>query len=84
MGETQAKPAVPDFETALKRLEEIVRKLESGELPLDSALELFEEGIQLSRFCSSTLERAERRVEILLKTENGQMQAAPFQPEHER
>ena len=84
MGETQAKPAVPDFETALKRLEEIVRKLESGELPLDSALELFEEGIQLSRFCSSTLERAERRVEILLKTENGQMQAAPFQAEHER
>ena len=49
----------PDFETALKRLEEIVKKLENGELSLDSALELFEEGIKLSRFCHTTLEQAE-------------------------
>jgi exodeoxyribonuclease VII small subunit len=84
MAETHGNTSPPDFETALKRLEEIVRKLESGELPLDSALELFEEGIQLSRYCSSTLERAERRVEILLKNEAGQLRATPFESEHER
>ena len=73
----------PDFESALKRLEEIVKKLESGELSLDSALELFEEGIKLSRFCHTKLEQAERRVEILLKTESGQTRAVPFEAENE-
>jgi exodeoxyribonuclease VII small subunit len=76
-------PEAPDFETALKRLEEIVKKLENGELSLDSALELFEEGIKLSRFCHSKLEQAERRVEILLKNNSGQPQAIPFETEHE-
>ena len=75
--------AMPNFEAALKRLEEIVRKLEGGELPLDTALELFEEGIQLSRFCNTTLEAAERRVEILLKSDSGQPRAVPFEAEHE-
>lgn len=76
-------PDAPDFETALKRLEEIVRKLESGDQSLDSALQLFEEGIKLSRFCHSKLEQAERRVEILLKNESGQLQAVPFEAENE-
>jgi exodeoxyribonuclease VII small subunit len=74
-------PEAPDFETALKRLEEIVKKLESGDQPLDTALQLFEEGIKLSRFCHSKLEQAERRVEILLKNESGQTQAVPFETE---
>jgi exodeoxyribonuclease VII small subunit len=73
----------PDFETALKRLEDIVRKLENGELSLDSALELFEEGIQLSRFCHGKLDSAERRVEILLKNSAGQIGPAPFAAEDE-
>lgn len=76
-------PDAPDFETALKRLEEIVKKLESGDQPLDTALELFEEGIKLSRFCHSKLEQAERRVEILLKNESGQAKAVPFETENE-
>ena len=76
-------PDVPDFESALKRLEEIVKKLESGDQPLDTALELFEEGIKLSRFCQSKLQQAERRVEILLKNESGQTQAVPFETENE-
>jgi len=76
-------PEAPDFETALKRLEEIVKKLENGELSLDSALELFEEGIKLSRFCHGKLEQAERRVEILLKNNSGQPQAVPFETENE-
>ena len=74
----------PDFETSLKRLEEIVKKLENGELSLDSALQLFEEGIKLSRFCHTKLEEAERRVEILLKNSSGQPQAVPFESENEQ
>jgi exodeoxyribonuclease VII small subunit len=73
----------PDFESALKRLEEIVKKLETGELSLDSALELFEEGIKLSRFCHTRLEQAERRVDILLKSDSGQVRAVPFESENE-
>ena len=59
----------PDFETALKRLEEIVKKLETGELSLDSALELFEEGIKLSRRLSQVLDESEKRIERLVEKE---------------
>ena len=83
MADAPQSPAVPNFEAALKRLEEIVKKLESGDLALDSALELFEEGIKLSRFCHTTLGQAERRVEILLKNESGQVRAVPFEAENE-
>ena len=74
----------PDFETSLKRLEEIVKKLENGELSLDSALQLFEEGIKLSRFCHTKLEEAERRVEILVKSSSGQPRTAAFESENEQ
>ena len=79
---SETPEATPDFETALKRLEEIVKKLEGGDLTLDSSLELFEEGIQLSRLCHVKLGQAERRVEILLKTSEG-AQAVPFESGHE-
>jgi exodeoxyribonuclease VII small subunit len=77
-------PETPDFETALKRLEEIVKKLENGELSLDSALQLFEEGIKLSRFCHTKLEEAELRVEILVKNSSGQPRAVAFESENEQ
>ena len=77
-------PDAPDFETALKRLEEIVKKLESGDQSLDSALQLFEEGIKLSRFCHTKLEEAERRVEILVKNSSGQPRAVAFESENEQ
>ncbi|HLQ76523.1 MAG TPA: exodeoxyribonuclease VII small subunit [Terriglobia bacterium] len=80
---SETPEAAPDFETALKRLEEIVKKLEGGELTLDSSLELFEEGIQLSRLCHVKLGQAERRVEILLKNSAGEPQVAPFETGHE-
>jgi len=83
MADAPQSPAAPNFEAALKRLEEIVKKLESGDLALDSALELFEEGIKLSRFCHTTLGQAERRVEILLKNESGQVRPVPFETENE-
>ncbi len=66
------------FEDALEKLEDIVRKMEAGEMPLDDALKSFEEGIKLIRFCSSKLEDTQRRVEMLLEKENS-MQLKQFQ-----
>ena len=74
---------IKDFESALKSLEEIVAQLESGDLTLDRALELFEEGIKVSRYCSSKLDEAERKVEILIKTADGRIKEAPFSEEAE-
>ena len=80
----KADPArAPNFEQSLGRLEEVVRKLDSASLPLDEAMKLFEEGMQLSRDCQKQLEEAEARVEILLKKAGGAMAAQPFDPEAE-
>lgn len=68
---SDADPRPVEFEQALAELEEIVRTLERGDLPLERSLELFERGVQLSRFCHGRLEAAERRIEIL--TERGQL-----------
>jgi exodeoxyribonuclease VII small subunit len=69
------------FETALARLDEIVQELEKGELPLEQSLKLFEEGVKLARICSTRLEEAERKVEILLKDKAGNMTVQPFEEE---
>jgi len=66
------------FEEALRELEEIVNRLEQGDLPLEEALQLFEQGVKLSRLCHSRLDEAQKRVEILLKDESGKMTAQPF------
>ena len=66
---------IKDFEAALAELDSIVKKLEEGDLPLEQSLQLFERGVQLSRFCHARLEEAERRIEIL--NERGQLQPAP-------
>ena len=68
---------MPKFEECLQRLEKIVDELEKGDVPLERALALFEEGIQLSSSCRTELEDAEGKVEILLK-QNGKLQAEPF------
>jgi exodeoxyribonuclease VII small subunit len=62
----QAGTGEPSFEDALRRLSEIVEKLEDGELPLEDSLQLFEEGVRLARTSQSRLDAAERRVEELL------------------
>jgi exodeoxyribonuclease VII small subunit len=62
----------PTFEAALKRLEEIVQKLEKGELPLEESLSLYEEGIRLSRLCHAKLQEAEGKIEILMKDARGE------------
>ncbi len=75
--------AYKDFENGLARLEGIVGELEKGELALEKALKLFEEGITISRFCNAKLDKAERKVEILLKDEQGDVTEETFQPEGE-
>ena len=69
------EPSIKDFEGAVAELESIVKKLEDGELTLEQSLELYERGVQLSRFCHSRLEEAERRIEIL--NERGELKPAP-------
>ena len=71
------------FEAALARLEELVKELETGDLPLERSLKLFEEGIKLSRLCNKRLEDAERRVEILVKDKFGSVTARPFEEQVE-
>jgi exodeoxyribonuclease VII small subunit len=68
-------PTIKDFESAIAELESLVKTLEDGDLALEKSLELFERGVQLSRFCHSKLEEAERRVEIL--NDRGDVRAAP-------
>ena len=66
---------IKDFEAAIAELESIVKKLEDGDLPLEQSLVLYERGVQLSRFCHSQLEEAERRIELL--NERGELKPAP-------
>jgi exodeoxyribonuclease VII small subunit len=66
------KPDEPTFELALQQLEQIVQKLEKGELPLEDSLRLYEEGIRLSRLCHGKLEEAEGRIEVLMKDARGE------------
>ena len=68
----------PNFETALEKLEAAVDRLEQGELPLEDALRTFEDGVRWSRACHQLLDRAEQRVEVILKNEQGEHEAQPF------
>jgi exodeoxyribonuclease VII small subunit len=68
-------PTIKDFESALAELDGIVKALEDGDLALEKSLELYERGVQLSRFCHATLEGAERRIEIL--DDRGEIRPAP-------
>jgi len=65
----------------LERLDAIVRQLEDADLPLEKALQLYEEGMKLSEVCHKQLEEAEGRVEILRKRAGGKMVAEPFEAE---
>lgn len=68
-------PTIKDFEAAIAELESVVKKLEEGDVPLETSLQLYERGVQLSRFCHSRLEAAERRIEIV--NERGELKPAP-------
>ena len=66
------------FETALTRLEEIVKELENGSAELDKSLDMFEEGIKLVKLCTYKLDDAERRISILTKNSEGSYDEKPF------
>ena len=75
------KPIKPEsFEKNLERLDAIVQQLEDAELPLEKALQLYEEGMKLSAVCQKQLEEAEGRVEILMKKAGGKIEVEPFDP----
>lgn len=65
------------FEEAMERLESIVGRLESGDVPLEQAIALFQEGMQLSQSCGSKLEAVERKIEQLIESDKG-LQTKPF------
>lgn len=70
-----------NFESSLEELERIVRELERGDLPLEKSLELFEQGVKLSRACQERLSEAERRIEILTRDTSGRPTIRPFDAE---
>jgi exodeoxyribonuclease VII small subunit len=67
------------FEASLEALEQIVHQLESGDMPLEKSLELFEDGIRLSRQCQDRLNQAERRIEVLLRDNQGRPVVSAFE-----
>lgn len=69
------------FEKAMERLEEIVKTLEGGALPLDASLKSFEEGMKLVQFCSGKLEEAQKKVSLLVKEGEERFREVPFDKE---
>ena len=78
-----AKEAPPDFETAMRDLEQLVERLETGDLPLEESLAAFERGVMLTRVCQTALKEAEQKVEILLK-KAGEPDVADFTAEESK
>ena len=76
-----ARTRANEFEKAFQQLEKIVQRLESEELPLDESLQLFEEGIRLSRFCNQKLEEVEKKIELILADAKGQPRVEAFDEE---
>lgn len=69
----------PKFEKAMERLEKIVEMLESGEISLEEALKVYEEGVKLSRICQTKLTQAEKKIEILSRSLDGSFEKEPFE-----
>lgn len=75
--------APPDFETAMRDLEELVERLEQGDLPLEESLAAFERGVLLTRACQTALKEAEQKVEILLR-KAGESAVEEFTPDESK
>jgi exodeoxyribonuclease VII small subunit len=87
---TATAPATADFERSLAELENIVARLEQGELTLDESLQQFERGVGLTRICQSALQQAEQKIEILMRKGSNnnpdgepELTAMPFEPDAE-
>ena len=68
-----------EFESALKKLESIVQNLENGDLSLEQALKQYEEGVKMADICTKRLAEAQKRVEVLVKTNAGKFKTEPFE-----
>ena len=73
------KEKAKSFEEAVKELENIVAQLEKGELQLDDSIEIFQKGIELSRFCSRKLDEAEKKITVLIEDEKGNLTEKEFE-----
>ncbi|RMI14371.1 MAG: exodeoxyribonuclease VII small subunit [Calditrichaeota bacterium] len=71
------------FEQAVSRLEEIARILESGEIPLDESMKLFEEGMELIALCNQKLDEAEKKIQLLSRNADGSLETRPWEGEPE-
>ena len=69
------------FEQSMKQLERIVQELEGGDLPLETAIKKFEEGMKLTKLCSKKLDETEKKVSILMKDADGRISEKPFRSE---
>jgi exodeoxyribonuclease VII small subunit len=73
----EKEAVILSFEEAMDQLEQLVGKLENGDVPLEKAIDLFQEGMRLSHLCSQKLEQVERKIEMLVE-ENGMLNKKPF------
>ena len=71
------------FEQAMKQLEQIVQDLESGDMPLEKAIKKFEEGIELSKYCTKKLDESEKKITILMQDASGNVAELPFASKNE-
>ena len=78
---TKSKQQGPEFEKSLERLEQLVAEMESGELDLEKMIGHFEEGQALIKHCTGRLNEVERKIEVLIKKEDGSVEAEPFDRE---
>ncbi len=78
MAESPKPPAEPGLEKAISRLEEIVAKLESGEVDLEKSIDLYAEAVRLGKLASTKLEAIERRIELVTEGADGNLRTAPF------
>ncbi|HEU4342482.1 MAG TPA: exodeoxyribonuclease VII small subunit [Candidatus Binatia bacterium] len=72
-------PSSKNFEAALDELENLVEQLESGDLSLEASLETFEKGVGLVKFCNQKLNEIEKKIELLVKDKDGQLQLKAFE-----
>ncbi len=80
MKDVNPAESTPTFEAALEQLQQTVKRMESGELNLEQALQHFENGVKLTRLCQERLSSAEQRVELLMKSTDGAEAKAELQP----
>ena len=71
------------FEQAMKQLENIVQELEAGDIQLEKAINKFEEGINLSKYCTEKLDETEKKITILMQDSNGKVSEMPFEDQNE-